>query len=117
VLGKNKLNSWCDCIYSFYVSDHYLLDTQIKEPGKERKVLTLERIISDQAVKLEDLEFVVKQVINSEQTLAKTSEETIQQMQVSNCNVWFCVLFNLPDSLLFWREKLLAFATVKCLAM
>ena len=79
--------------------------------------MALERIISDQALKLEDLEFVVKQVINSEQTLAKTSKETIQQMEVSICNVWFCVLFNLPDSLLFWREKQLALAFVKCLAM
>ena len=68
--------------------------TQIKEHGEEGKVLVLERIINDQSVKLEDLESLVKQVIESQQTLAKTSEETIEQMQVSMYYLFCCVLTN-----------------------
>ncbi|XP_065912308.1 serine/threonine-protein kinase PLK4-like isoform X2 [Dysidea avara] len=54
---------------------------RIKDHGKEGKVSVMERIISDQAIKLEDLEFTLKQALESEQTIVRSSKETLHHME------------------------------------
>ena len=53
----------------------------------------MERIISDQAIKLEDLEFTLKQALESEQTIVRSSKETLHHMEVCSYMCLCCILF------------------------